>query len=256
MNRYPTEEISLAQMVKRAFRLHYLTLKNTIFFILLLVFIKYCTAVLSLFFTNAIVHNILSLFTLLMGIFFFSAALYATHESLMDHKKTFFDAFRETKKNALMIYGALLTYIVIIVLGYLIAKLLGMIVVKLISDFQSPIHGVRVILSATIVLMTVAMFFFVYPLAVIDSKRITKTLYNSLVLSDKSKMGIFCLLFIIIAMDLLISPASMQEYFFSSYHLGVVYDFVVLCVMLPLFINLLLLVINDAKLQLKMEEGI
>jgi hypothetical protein len=256
MNRYPAEVLSLGQMVKHAFRLHYLTLKNTIFFILLLVMVKYFSAVFSLFFTNPIIDGALSIVTLLFGIFLFSAAMYSTHASFMDHKNSFSGAFYATKQNALSIYAAFFAYVGIILLGYLIAKLFGMIIFKLVSDFRSPVHGLRVILSATIVLMTVGMFFFVYPLAVIDPKKITKTLYNSLVLSDKSKIGIFTLLFIIIAIHLLISPASLQEFFFSTYHLGVVYDFVVLSVMVPLFINLLLLIINDAKLQLKGEGGV
>lgn len=254
MNRYPNAEASLTQLLKNSFRLHYLTLKHIIFFILLLTALKYLSFIVTLFVSNWIAQIIVYCITALPAIYLFSAALLSTHDAFMDRSKTFSDALLETRKNAKNIYITLFGYIVGILCTYAFAKLLGLAVYHLLDKYFTAVHGFTMIFSATLMLMFVAMFFFSYPLAVIDSKKIQNTFYDSLVLSDKNKFGIIILFFIMIAINVLISPASLQEYFLSTYHLGVLYDFVVLCVMLPLFINLLLLLINDAKLQLTADD--
>lgn len=255
MNRYPNTETNLTQLFKSSFRLHYLTLKQTIFFILLITVVKNIAMIFALYVSNGIAQSVVYFIAGLLMVYLFSAALLSTHESFMDRSKTFTDTLAEIKKNVVNIYVTFFAYIVGILCAYGVARLLALAIHHILRNYSFPLHGVTVILLATFVLMFLAMFLYSYPLAVIDSKKIQSAFYDSLVLSDKNKLGIFVLFFIIIAIDVLISPASLQEYFLSSYHLGVLYDFVVLSVMLPLFINLLLLLIHDAKLQLMAEEG-
>jgi|GEM_PF-5827439 len=254
MNRYPIAEASFTQLLKNSFRLHYLTLKHIIFFIFLITALKYTSYIFTLLVSNGIAQTIVNCIIVLLAVYIFSAALLSTHDAFMDRSKTLPDALLEIKKNATNIYATFFAYIVGIACTYAFAKLLGLAVYHLLDKYFSSLHGFTTILLATLMLMFIAMFFFSYPLAVIDSKKIQNAFYDSLVLSDKNKFGIFILFFIMIAINILISPASLQEYFLSTYHLGVLYDFVVLCVMLPLFINLLLLLINDAKLQLTADE--
>lgn len=254
MNRYPTAETSVTQLFKQSFRLHYLTLKHTIFFILLMTIVKYIAAIFTLFVSNEIARTILFFFATLAGIYLFSAALLATHESFMDRSKSFTDILTVIKKNVVNIYSTLFIYIVGIICTWYVAKLLNFSIEKMLGSYFSAVHGFTFILSVTLILMFIAMFFFSYPLVVLEAKKIKNVFYESLILSDKNKFGIFVLLFLLLATDMLISPVSLQEYFLSRYHLGVLFDFVALCVMLPLFINLLLLTIHDAKLQLMIEE--
>lgn len=255
MNRYPNAEASFTQLLKNSFRLHYLTLKHTIFFIFMITALKYISFILTLYISNEIGQTIIYFIAALFAIYLFSAALLSTHDAFMDRSKTFSDALWEIKKNATHIYVTFFAYIIGILCTYGFAKLLGLAVYHLLDKYFSAVHGFTMILSATLILMFIAMFLFSYPLSVIDSKKIQDAFYDSMVLSDKSKFGIFVLFFMMIAIDILTSPASLQEYFLATYHLGVLYDFVVLCVMLPLFINLLLLLIHDAKLQLMADEG-
>lgn len=254
MNRYPREEISLTDIIKKSFRLHYLTLKHIILFILIITLVKYTAMMSAFFISNEIAKTVVYFFAWIIVIYLFSAALFSSHETFMDRSKTFSDALAEIKKNVSNIYGTFFGYIVVILCAYALAKLLMYAAYKILPHYLSPVHGVMLIITATIVLATTFMFFYSYPLAVIDSKKIKNAFYDSLLLSDKNKLGMFSLLAILIAVNMLISPESLQEYFLSTYHLGVLYDLVVLCVMIPLFINLLLLLINDAKLQIATEE--
>lgn len=255
MNRYPNAEASLTQLLKKSFRLHYLTLKHCIFFILLITVVKYGAVLFTLFISNSVLQAIIYSIAGLLMIYLFAAALLSTHEAFMDRSKTFVDTMAEIKKNATNIYATFFAYIIGILCTYGVAKLLGLAIDNLLDKYFSAIHGFTMIFSVTLILMFLAMFLFSYPLAVIESKKIQNAFYDSVVLSDKNKLGIFVLFFILIAIDMLISPAALQEYFLSTYHLGALFDFVVLCVMLPLFINLLLLVIHDSKLQVMTEEG-
>ena len=255
MNRYPDAETNLTQLFKIAFRLHYLTLKHTIFFILLIVAMKNIAMFFTIFVTNWLAQTVVYFMAGLLVVYLFSAALLATHESFMDRSKTFTDTLAEIKKNAVNIYATFFGYIAGILCTYALAKLLGVVIHHVLNKFSFPLHGFALIIMATMMMMFLAMFFYSYPLAVIDSKKIQNAFYDSLVLSDKNKLGILVLFFIMLAVDMLTSPTSLQEYFLSTYHLGILYDFVVLSVMLPLFINLLLLLIHDAKLQLMVEEG-
>jgi hypothetical protein len=209
----------------------------------------------ALFISNGIAKTVIYFFAWMIVVYLFSAALFSSHEAFMDRSKTFSDALMEIKKNALNIYATFFGYVISVLCAYAIARLLRYAAYEILPHYLSPVHGVMLIISATIVLMSVFMFFYSYPLAVIDSKKIQNTFYDSLVLSDRNKLGIFTLFAILIAVAMLISPEALQEYFLSTYHLGVLYDFLVLCVMIPFFINLLLFLINDAKLQLMAEEG-
>ena len=255
MNRYPTAISSYTQLLKQSFRLHYLTLKHTIFFIILLIAVKYFSVVLSLFITSRIILDSFYFIATLLAIYLASGALLAAHESFMDRSKSFVDIFSEVKKNIVNIYATFFLYIAGSVAMWYVARFFNLAIEKILAHEFSAVHGFAFIISLTLIIIFAAMFFFSYPLSVIDSKQIHKTFYNSLVLSDKSKFGIFVLFFILMAIDVLISPTSLEEHFLSTYHLGMVFDFVVLSVMLPLFINLLLLTIHDAKLQMSEEEG-
>lgn len=255
MNRYPDAESNFTQLLKKSFRLHYLTLKHTIFFILLMIMVRYAAAIFTLLTPNETIRGIFYFIAGLLGVYLFSAALRATHESFMDRTKSFLDILKEIKKDIANIYLTFFAYIAGIVFTWYVARLLNLGIERILDRYFTAVHGFTFILSVTLILMFVAMFFFSYPLAVIESKKLKQAFYDSLILSDKNKFGIVVLLLLLLAIDMLISPASLQEYFLSSYHLGLIFDFVALCVMLPLFINLLLLTMHDARLQMMIEEG-
>lgn len=255
MNRYPVVESTFTELLKKSFRLHYLTLKHCIFFILLITAVKYAAMMFTFFISNKIALAAIYFLAGLLMLYLFSAALLSTHEAFMDRSKTFSDVLAKIKKNSVNIYITFFVYLAIVFFAYAIGVMMEFAVTKILHEFRTTTHGMAIIFSAVLLLMSIFMFLFSYPLAVIESKKVKNALYDSLVLSDKCKFGIIILFSILIAINMLISPASLQEYFLSTYHLGVLYDFLVLCVMLPLFINLLLLVINDAKLQMVAEEA-
>lgn len=255
MNRYPKAESNFTQLLKQSFRLHYLTLKHCIFFIFLLTAVKYIAMIFTLFISNGIAQAGVYIVAGLIMLYLFSAALLSTHEAFMDRSITFSDALLGIKKNSLNIYITFLIYLAVVFVAYAIGEILGYVVTKVLNEYLTTTHGVTLLFSTVLLLICLFVFLFSYPLVVIESKKIQNAFYDSLVLSGKCKFGIVFLFAILIAINLLISPRSLQEYFLSTYHLGVLYDFLVLCVMLPLFINLLLLLINDSKLQLMAEEA-
>ena len=89
------------------------------------------------------------------------------------------------------------------------------------------------------------------PIIIYDYYMEKSDVYRPPKYSVMQKFGVFiALLFFLMGMIYtLVSPATLQEYFLTVYHLQGLYDFVVFCVFIPLFINILLMVVHDSKLK-------
>src|SRR3990167_10079431 len=84
MNHYPTGELGLGELMKRSVRLHYLSLKYSIFCILLITLSKFLASTLSSFLTTPYIKWPLYFVSCLVISFFYFAALFATHRALSD----------------------------------------------------------------------------------------------------------------------------------------------------------------------------
>lgn len=252
MNCYPTGELGLGQLLKRSLRMHYLSLKYSIFCILLITFVKYLGTTLPFLLNNPYIEWPLYLLSGVAILFLFSAALLATHRAFIDDPKPIGDAIRTIWARKLQIYAVLGAYFAgIVVLHYIVVAIIA------IEDhfFASiAIHGFTLMLLTAILLTFIAMFFFAPSFVVIEEGTFLKVARSSLILGEKNKFGTLVLFLFLFAMVLLLAPNSMHEYYLSTYHLDPLYDFVVLCVLLPLYINFTLFLINDSKQQVPVEE--
>ncbi len=253
MNRYLNNEITFSIMLKQAVRLHYLTLKHTIPFILAITIIKYAAVLLASLFSSDYVRDVIYIIAGLGIAYFFAAALLTTHRAFIDKSTTVFDIVSDIAKRIKPIFITLLVYVAGVIAIYYFMQLVLIGVDRLIVDRTSALHGGMAIISAMFCILYAAMFYFSFAIAVIDEKPFHKAFYNSALLSEKEKFSVMVLFIIFFAVIILLTPATISEYLLSSYHLGALFDFVVLCVAVPLYINLLLLTINDAKQQVLVE---
>lgn len=250
MNRYPETELDLSVLLKRSIRLHYLTLKHTIFFILAMTVVKYLSILLLALFPGHLVHIAVYVVAVLLIVYFFAAALLAAQRAFTDQPLSTLDAVKSVWKRILPIYGTFLAYVIGAVVVYHLGNYLVIGVEKLLHE-SLDVSGITLIISTAFLLVFVAMFYFSFPLSIIDEKPIHQAFYDSVLLTEKNKFGILVLFLILGATLILLIPGAMHEYFLTLYHLDAVFDFVVLCVATPIYINLLLLLINDAKKQMQ-----
>ena len=251
MNRYPDNVMSFSDLLKRSIRLHYLTLKHAIFFILMITLIKYLS-ILVLAFTPMRAHKVVYIVAALIIAYLFAAALLSVQRAFFDRSESVLSAIKTIWRRILPIYTTLLTYVVGIVVIYYLTDYATMAVDKVLHEpTTSGLHGGTLIFMTAIMFVYIAMFYFSFPISVIDEKSMRRAFYDSALLSEKNKFGILVLFLILGSTLMLLLPGAVHEYFLTVYHLDAVFDFVVLCVATPIYINLLLLLINDAKKQVQ-----
>lgn len=252
MNRYLTTELSGRALIKRSFRLHYLTLKHTMLCIVAIIIIKYVTLILNSLIENSVAHIVFYIIAATAILYFFSVALLTTHQAFLDKPKLLLHTMKAIWKNKwpiaatfwMFVIGLLFLYAVIIFGIPLLSKLFH-------ASASSAATGLPLFIALCLLFTYLSIFYFSFPLVIFDKKRILSSFYNSAILTEKNKLSVFFLFSILGLTLLLLTPGMIHEYLLSTYHLDIVFDFIVLCVVLPIYINLLLFAIHDSKLQLQ-----
>lgn len=249
MNRYPTEEMSPRQLLRRSVRLHYLTLKYTILFFLIMVVIKYLALFVLNFIANSYLKILVEIVAAVMIFYCFSATLLTAHQAFIDKPLlSFKHALKRIWFHSREIYATCLIYAA----GGIIIYELTILTVFVVAKFTHPInpstHNIILAVGIILLVMYVSMLYFSVPLAILDQESIWKSFYRSVWLTEKNKVGIFISFSIVGILLLLLTPGMMHEYLLSVYHLDSLFDFVVLCVGAPIYINFLLFLIHDSKL--------
>src|SRR3990167_515408 len=208
MNRYPIDEQSFLSLLRKSLRLHYLTLKHTIAFIICITVVKYFAVWIEDLSSSLIFQYTIDFIAACGIAYFFAAALLATHYAFVDQPDTTKNIMNKINVRVKPILITFIIYILGGVLVVLFGKSLGLAVEKF---FPTSENAAGFILLVRIILL------FTFAVTV-----------------------------------LLLTPATISEYFFSVYHVDIIFDFIVLCVAVPLYINLLLFLIDNAKKQIVM----
>lgn len=248
MNRYPNEVISLSRMFGKSVRLHYLTLKHSILFIFLITVIKFIAALGIDFTTNSYLEWLIAIIATFLIVYCFSAALYGTQAAFKDAPEPLMQSVRSVWQHKYRIYSTFWIYVLGAVVLYYVLNLL-MFGIEHFFGHLTTIHTTGLIITAALLIVYVSMLYFSYPLTIIDGASLSKSFQDSAELTDKNKFSVLASLVLLFVVALLVTPGMMYEYLLSIYHLNIVFDFIVFSVGIPLYINLLLLVIHDAKLQ-------
>lgn len=247
---YPTEEVNLSKMFRLSFRQHFLAVKYLFLPILLLLFAKPLFQSLDVASLNPYLLLASKYFYFFIFILLFSPGLLSVHAALNNQHQSYLASARIIMKNFFNIFGAIFCYF----LGFVLIALAMHFLMKGIRFFDpNAPHEIKLFLllvefSGTLIFL--CMFFFSYALSIIDQTNILKSFRNSMMLSEKNKFGIFVLLFIISMLYSLIKGGADQIDFIQAHHLILAYDFFALIVFVPLFANLLLLLVNDSKKQI------
>jgi len=246
---YPREEISLLKMFKLSFRFHLNTLRYALFPILFLAFCSLFFRQADNFIANATAILALKYLSIVIFFFFFSAALYNAHQFILNTPCEIKEGLKKTVRFFPKALAVLLLYLVGIKAITFGMHFFKQGVLYLDPSAGNTIIGLLVIIKVTMILLFIFMFAFSYPLVAIDQTSISKSFYNSILLSEKNKFGVLILFFIIALITSFLNNPGKIATFFQTYHLMPVYDLFILFIFIPCLINLLLLMINDSKRQ-------
>lgn len=252
MNRYPDNELTFTEMVLRAIRLHYLTLKYTIVIIIALTLLKSVLLTITRFFPSDAMQYLITLIAILGVTYLVSVALLSTHQAFIDQPKSLNSVLKTTLERLPMLYATLALYILGSVVVYYFVKLLLMAIAKLINE-PSPMHAALLLIGISFVVGYFVIFSFALPLCLIEKKSLRDAFYESLLLTEKNKFGVFMLFMIFGAMTFLVLPNSIHEHLLNLYHLDLVFDLIALSVAFPIFINLFLIVMNNCQREFTLE---
>lgn len=248
MNRYPTEALSVRNLLKLSIRLHYVTLKQVIACVLVITIVKYFCVLLGKLYPVIASQLIISGVAIILTIYFFAAALLAAHRAFIDHPISVGEAIKTIGRKSVKIYTTFFAYFFGTMAVYFFAKFSAMRILKLLHMQTTSSPGV-ILYMAFLCMLFLALFYFSFPITVIDDKPVHKAFYESALLTEKNKLGILLSVCIFFMAYVLMMPKMLHEHFLVVYHLSALFDFVVLCVSIPLYINLLLLLMNDSKQQ-------
>lgn len=254
MNYYPTEEMSFKKLFRRSIRLHYVTLKQVIPYLLVITFVKYMSILFETLFSDPVFQIINYIICTLVIVYFFAVSLFAAHLAFSDQPKSMTVVMKTIWHRMITIYITFFIYSVGIFAIYFFTTLIVENVTKLMHVQLSPSSA---IFAADFLCMVfIALFYFCFPIAIIDSKPVKKAFYEAVLLGEKNKFGILISICVLVFVHMLMMPQMLHEHLLSVYHLDALFDFVVLCVAIPLYINLILLLINDSKVIIKVGDAL
>ncbi|MDP1573846.1 MAG: hypothetical protein Q8L78_02770 [Coxiellaceae bacterium] len=249
---YPSNEVNFSKMFRLSLQHHFKTFCYSLVCIILLFFSVTLSNKLTI--SNPYIYLVAKYLFIAVWLFFFSAALLATHFAFSAAGEGYGAAFKKTCARLPAIAGTIIMYLAGIIIILYATHYMRVGILHVDVNASQTIKGLLVILELVVLAVFVCMFFFSYPLCVINEKSLKKSFLDSAYLSEKNKMGIFLLLFIITLPYSLLIKKGLDFHFIAQYHLSFLYVFVVLSFFVPLFINLLLLLINDSKNQLTAED--
>lgn len=249
MNRYFETPQKFSVIFGRAVRLHYLSLKYAIIPILLITLVKFLGNSFYQLTENSFARYVIVIVALTLCAYLFAIAFLSAHQAFLDQPNTFLNNTQQIWNEKLPVLISFWLYVGGLTVLYYFLSYVNTGIASLVSS-HSPVPGIVNIFIAAILIIYVALFYFLYPLSIIDSKNTLRVnCTRSITLSEKNKYGVIASLFILILMLLLVMPSSVPEYFLAMLHLDIVLDFCVFSVVLPLIINLLLLLIRDSTLR-------
>ena len=251
---YPLTQSTFSALFMRSLKSHLLTLKNSFIYLVLFVALKqlYFFAIAMPLGTASLV--MLNILCALLTLFFFSAALLAIDHAFKGQPISFGRAFVIALNRTPKVYLATILFLLGSYITFYFGRFLIIAVGKLIQD-QSAVHSAMLLVSLIMVAVFVAMFCLALPLSAIEKKPLWPTFFESLYLSDKLKFGIFMLFFIGYWLSIFMSPVLFfhASAFVKQYDLGWAVDLLLIFIVGPIFLNLLLLLINDGKIQVAHE---
>jgi hypothetical protein len=249
MQCYPDKEMSTLGLVKQITRLLYTSFKKSLVWIVLIALVQHASISWLATFGGFYGQAVIDMLALILIAFFFSVALYSSHHAFIDQPVSMMGSIKAIWQKKIHIFSVLLMYVVGAILVYYAVELIIQGVDRLLHE-PSALHGLTLILTTAFLLMYVAMFYFAFPLAVIDEKPFPSVFYDSLLLTEKNKTGVIVLLMILGALIIMMTPGMAYMDYLMAYHLQFLYTLVLLCIAVPIYINLLLLLIHDSKKQM------
>lgn len=201
-------------------------------------------------FSSYVLNLVFTLVSVVCMLFFWGAMLYQSDAVLKGSKISTLNACIYMGRRSAAFFGACL----IMGLGitgyfYLIHWLIHVWAGEIDSNTIIKTMIILFVFFIVPVCCTLIFFWFTLPLTILDKYSSLKALLKSPVLVGERWLQALTIYMGIGVLYIFTSPYTLHAHFFKSYHVLLAFDFVIYCLLLPLFLNYVVLLLNDFKLR-------
>lgn len=247
---YPSKPLTYFRILLKSLRHHPIVLKQTILLIAVMVIVKDLFIYLGGLPSNIYLRWLFMVLISVVLIYLWSVMLYLTSELFSARVISLQSAIQRVNKRLLQIYGCCLTYVIGAALLVAFANFLLLIAKRYDADIPLVMESLWVVVLGGIpTLVYLISCLFALPIVIMEDVGVFAAFNQSRRLVKRRWFGVFGVYMIFLITMLLTSPNTIHAHLLRHYHIEVLFDFVVLCVMLPIFTNAVLFMLNDLRLK-------
>lgn len=244
MSRYPQEFCDFDQLVSLSFRYWFKCLLQIFFIIVVFV------GVLSIMYHLPPVHRVVETIAIIISsavaFFLFSMALYRADTMLKDQPVSLIDAAKVTIMRILKVWAAILVLCITLVLISFLVKWV------IFSLFR--LEGVTAALGITFigglpVMVGLIFFYFTVPIIAVDNESLWRAFYRSADLTQQKWLHVFGLYTGGVILFMALMPYSRHAHWLKDHYLSEVFNWLVLCLIMPLLVNLTLFILRNFQIR-------
>lgn len=246
----PSTPTTFGQLFSISLRKYLPVLHKIILMILIMTVVKDAYLYLGGMPSNRILNYIIEIIIAVVVAYFVFASLYMTNCVLNQKKITFREAMVAVWTRALKAYLAVIIYIAIFIILLFIAYLLLHIIHS--TSKREMLYQALIMLFIVGLpfLIFIIFSFFAIPLIIVDNVSVYVGFRQSIKLLGKQHwIKPFVLYLILVILSIIVDPSTRHGHFIAKYDANALFDFIVFCIVLPVYYSLLVLLINDLKLR-------
>lgn len=246
----PTKPMELTKLFRKAIQYHYPVLKNTWLIILFMVIVKDYYIYLGGFPENDWLRTTLQIISIALIVYLWSASFLVTNQAIHEQSIKLSDSFQQTLHKLPYIYLVVIAYVLLGIILHFFSILMAHGLHSLgINKVSAEQLSFVFFLSLPFMVILVSTLFTI-PLLILEDASLFFALQESIrLVGFKNWLRSFGIYFFGVAILLLVAPDTLHGHLLATYHLNAPYDFIVFVVTLPVFNNLLILLLHDLRLK-------
>lgn len=194
---------------------------------------------------HKVFHILLEMIITVIALFLFSMALYRADALLKQQPVSFMQASKVIIQRILKVLAAVLIFVISIILIALLVKWV------MFSLFR--LEGAIAVLGLTLIgglpiMAGLIFFYFTVPLIAVDNESLWMAFYRSADLTQQNWLYVFGLYTGMIVILIALLPYTLHAHWLKTYYLMEVFNLSVLCLLLPLLINMTLFIMRSFQI--------
>ena len=250
MNLYPLKPQKFPKLIMQAFKSYWQVFKAILPLILLIALVKDLYIYFGGMPINRWLHTVIILIMVLLEVYLWATVLYSADATFKAAPVQLNKACRAVYHKLASIYAGFFALVIGFCLLFFIGYFLSNIVTLFFANKMAARSISMLLLFGLPVTIGLVLCFFVLPLLVCESLMLWQAFQRSVKLVGyRNWLQTFVLYAIYIILLFIVSPNTLHGQWLARHYLSFIFDVIIFVLMIPLTINLLLLLLNDLRLQ-------